>query len=55
MRINVFLSAYFQYRDVASKRLGPGHYPDLAEHRRDEEKRLRLVFAKFEQLYGKAS
>jgi hypothetical protein len=28
VRINVFVSAYFQYRDSLTKQLGPGHHTD---------------------------
>ena len=34
VRINVFVSAYFQYRDSLTKQLGPGHHADKEAHRR---------------------
>jgi hypothetical protein len=49
VRINVFLSAYFQYRDSLSKQLGPGH------HQEKEEATLISLFEGFEQMYGKVS
>jgi hypothetical protein len=44
VRINVFLSAYLQYRDGASKQLGPGHHQD----RQKEEETLIKYFEEFQ-------
>ena len=48
VRINVFLIAYLQYRNVASKQLGPGHHLDQASHRNTEEATLIECFEQFE-------
>ncbi len=44
VRINVFVSAYFQYRDITTKQLGPGHHADLEAHRAEEEALLIKCF-----------
>ena len=44
VRINVFLSAYLQYRDSLTKQLGPGHHADLTLHRQHEEAILGRCF-----------
>lgn len=48
VRINVFLSAYLQYREGAAKQLGPGHHQDQAGHRQEEEKTLVQCFEGFQ-------
>lgn len=51
MRLNVFQSAYFKYRDIATKQLGPGHYQDLKGQRTHEEASLAQFHEDFEDLY----
>jgi len=52
VRINVFLTAYLQYRDSAIKQLGPGHHADVQAHRIKEEEILIRCFEEFEGKLG---
>ena len=48
VRINVFVTAYFQYRDSLTKQLGPGHQVDQEAYRKQEEATLIKCFEEFE-------
>jgi hypothetical protein len=48
VRINVFVTAYFQYRDSLTKQLGPGHHVDQEAYRKQEEDTLIKCFEEFE-------
>eukprot|EP00347_Sterkiella_histriomuscorum_P008658 403344256 len=51
IRLSVFQQAYFQYRDITNKQLGPGHYADLVLHRQQEEQELINLYSNFESKY----